>query len=130
MDFAYHNEDIMLTKYLMMYAIYMFSRYLRRLSIDIKFKTINEWTFDVFSVNEFTNGQCLRYVGFELMQRYNLTNKLHISITALHNFLEQMESGYSKYRNPYHNLVHAADVLQTTYQIIYNSGLMVEVNGV
>jgi calcium/calmodulin-dependent 3',5'-cyclic nucleotide phosphodiesterase len=41
-----------------------------------------------------------------------------------------MESGYSKYRNPYHNLVHAADVLQTTYQIIYTSGLMVEVNGV
>ncbi len=53
-----------------------------------------------------------------------------ISITALQNFLEQMESGYSKYRNPYHNLIHAADVLQTTYQIIYNSGLMVEVNGV
>jgi len=41
-----------------------------------------------------------------------------------------MESGYSKYRNPYHNLIHAADVLQTTYQIIYSSGLMVEVNGV
>ena len=41
-----------------------------------------------------------------------------------------MESGYSKFRNPYHNLIHAADVLQTTYQIIYNSGLMVEVNGV
>ncbi|CAF3344779.1 unnamed protein product [Rotaria sp. Silwood1] len=88
--------------------------------------TINEWTFDVFSVNEFTNGQCLRYIGFELMQRYNLPNKLHISLTALQNFLEQMESGYSKYRNPYHNLIHAADVLQTTYQIIYNSGLMVE----
>ena len=48
----------------------------------------------------------------------------------MRNFLEQMESGYSKYRNPYHNLLHAADVLQTTYQIIYNSGLMVEVNGV
>ncbi|CAF0928461.1 unnamed protein product [Rotaria sordida] len=102
----------------------MVDRYLRRLSIDIKFKTINEWTFDVFSVNEFTNGQSLRYVGFELMQRYNLPNKLHISINALQNFLEQMESGYSKYRNPYHNLIHAADVLQTTYQIIYNSGLM------
>jgi calcium/calmodulin-dependent 3',5'-cyclic nucleotide phosphodiesterase len=58
------------------------------------------------------------------MQRYNLPNKLRISITALQNFLEQMESGYSKYRNPYHNLIHAADVLQTTYQIIYNSGLM------
>lgn len=39
-----------------------------------------------------------------------------------------MENGYSKYRNPYHNLIHAADVLQTTYQIIYTSGLMVQVN--
>ncbi|CAM4869958.1 unnamed protein product [Rotaria socialis] len=92
--------------------------------LDTMQQTINEWTFDVFSVNEFTNGQCLRYVGFELMQRYNLPNKLHISINALQNFLEQMESGYSKHRNPYHNLIHAADVLQTTYQIIYNSGLM------
>lgn len=58
------------------------------------------------------------------MQRYNLPNKLRISITALQNFLEQMEMGYSKYRNPYHNLIHAADVLQTTYQIIYSCGLM------
>jgi len=58
------------------------------------------------------------------MQRYNLPNKLRVSITALQNFLEQMENGYSKYRNPYHNLIHAADVLQTTYQIIYTSGLM------
>ncbi|CAF0924105.1 unnamed protein product [Rotaria sordida] len=100
------------------------SRIVKKWTLRIKLKTINEWTFDVFSVNEFTNGQCLRYVGFELMQRYNLPNKLHISITTLQNFLEQMESGYSRYRNPYHNLVHAADVLQTTYQIIYNSGLM------
>ncbi|CAF3698588.1 unnamed protein product [Rotaria sp. Silwood1] len=97
-----------------------------RAGIMVDRYTINEWTFDVFSVNEFTNGQSLRYVGFELMQRYNLPNKLHISINALQNFLEQMESGYSKHRNPYHNLIHAADVLQTTYQIIYNSGLMVE----
>lgn len=41
---------------------------------------MNEWTFDVFSVNEFTNGQSLRYVGFELMQRYNLPNKLNVRI--------------------------------------------------
>lgn len=55
---------------------------------------------------------------------------LQIPITALQNFLEQMESGYSKYHNPYHNLIHAADVLQTIYQIVYNSGLMVEVDTV
>ncbi|CAF1335156.1 unnamed protein product [Adineta ricciae] len=105
----------------------MVDRLFRRntLAISAVFhQTINEWTFDVFSVNEFTNGQCLRYIGFELMQRYNLPNKLRIPVTALQNFLEQMESGYSKYHNPYHNLIHAADVLQTIYQIVYNSGLM------
>ena len=43
----------------------------------------------------------------------------------MQNFLEGMEVGYSKYKNPYHNAVHAADVLQTTFHILSNSGLMV-----
>lgn len=43
----------------------------------------------------------------------------------MQNFLEAVEAGYSKYKNPYHNLVHAADVLQTTYNIINSAGLMV-----
>ena len=36
-----------------------------------------------------------------------------------------MEQGYSKHGNPYHNLVHAADVTQTTHAIITDSGLNV-----
>ena len=43
----------------------------------------------------------------------------------MQNFLEAVEAGYSKYKNPYHNLVHAADVLQTLYNILNNAGLMV-----
>ena len=43
----------------------------------------------------------------------------------MENFLEAIETGYSKYKNPYHNLVHAADVLQTLYNILNNAGLMV-----
>ena len=43
----------------------------------------------------------------------------------MQNFLEGMETGYGKYKNPYHNSVHAADVLQTTFHILSNSGLMV-----
>ena len=43
----------------------------------------------------------------------------------MENFLEAIEAGYSKYKNPYHNLVHAADVLQTLYNILNNAGLMV-----
>ena len=43
----------------------------------------------------------------------------------LDNFLMALQSGYSKYSNPYHNLIHAADVAQTTYALLQNSGLMV-----
>lgn len=42
----------------------------------------------------------------------------------MQNFLEAVEAGYSKYNNPYHNLVHATDVLQTTYNILNSTGLM------
>jgi len=40
-----------------------------------------------------------------------------------------MEQGYSKHGNPYHNLVHAADVTQTTHAIITDSGLNVSCSG-
>lgn len=43
----------------------------------------------------------------------------------MQNFLEAVEAGYSKHKNPYHNLVHATDVLQTTYNILNSAGLMV-----
>jgi hypothetical protein len=46
----------------------------------------------------------------------------------MQNFLEAMEIGYSKHKNPYHNLVHSADVLQTTYHMLNNAGLMVKTN--
>ena len=45
----------------------------------------------------------------------------------MQNFLEAVEAGYSKYQNPYHNLVHAADVLQTMYNILNSAGLLVKI---
>jgi len=37
----------------------------------------------------------------------------------------RLQRGYSKYSNPYHNLVHAADVAQTIHYLITRSGLSV-----
>ena len=48
-----------------------------------------------------------------------------INSLCLENFLTMMEQGYSKHGNPYHNLIHAADVTQTTHAIITDSGLNV-----
>ena len=48
-----------------------------------------------------------------------------INTQTLENFLGKIEQGYSKYGNPYHNLIHAADVTQTTHHILSQSGLVV-----
>ena len=50
---------------------------------------------------------------------------VQINTQTLDNFLVQMETGYSKYSNPYHNMIHAADVTQTTHHVITRSGLSV-----
>ena len=49
---------------------------------------------------------------------------VQINTQTLEAFLLRLEQGYSKYKNPYHNLMHAADVTQTTHHIIRQSGLV------
>ena len=42
-------------------------------------QNIDEWSFDVFNVNEVSEGHALKYVAYELMQRYDLINKFKVS---------------------------------------------------
>lgn len=39
--------------------------------------------------------------------------------------LDALEAGYGKYRNPYHNQVHAADVTQTVHCFLLRTGMLV-----
>lgn len=50
---------------------------------------------------------------------------LQINHQSLDNFLSKLELGYSKFGNPYHNLLHGADVAQTAATVCSQSGLMV-----
>lgn len=45
--------------------------------------------------------------------------------TTLENFLSKIEEGYCKFRNPYHNNLHATDVAQTVHYMLCQTGLMV-----
>lgn len=45
--------------------------------------------------------------------------------TTLENFLTKVEEGYCKFRNPYHNNLHATDVAQTVHYMLCQTGLMV-----
>jgi calcium/calmodulin-dependent 3',5'-cyclic nucleotide phosphodiesterase len=46
-------------------------------------QSIDEWTFDVFALNEASNGQALRYVANEVLTRYDLLTKYKVVVSRL-----------------------------------------------
>ncbi|XP_071101188.1 dual specificity calcium/calmodulin-dependent 3',5'-cyclic nucleotide phosphodiesterase 1A-like isoform X5 [Haliotis cracherodii] len=89
----------------------------------IQLKHLDDWSFNVFAVNDASDGHALKFVGFTLLQKYDLITKFKINTQVLESFLFALESGYSKYRNPYHNLLHGADVAQTVHYVLSQSKL-------
>ncbi|XP_054642004.1 dual specificity calcium/calmodulin-dependent 3',5'-cyclic nucleotide phosphodiesterase 1C isoform X2 [Dunckerocampus dactyliophorus] len=87
-------------------------------------KDVDQWSFDVFSLHEATGDHALKFLVYELLTRYDLITRFRIPVPALVQFVEALENGYSKHKNPYHNLVHAADVTQTAHFLMLHTGLM------
>ncbi|XP_061932059.1 dual specificity calcium/calmodulin-dependent 3',5'-cyclic nucleotide phosphodiesterase 1 isoform X7 [Apis cerana] len=87
-------------------------------------KTLDDWSFDVFSLNEAAMGAPVKYLGYDLLNRYGMIHKFKVPATVLECFLGRVEEGYCRHRNPYHNNLHAADVAQTMHYILCQTGLM------
>ncbi|KAM4025732.1 dual specificity calcium/calmodulin-dependent 3',5'-cyclic nucleotide phosphodiesterase 1A isoform 1-T1 [Anomaloglossus baeobatrachus] len=87
-------------------------------------KEVDQWSFNVFSLNEASGEHALKFMVYELFTRYDLINRFKIPVACLVSFVEALEVGYSKYKNPYHNLIHAADVTQTVHYIMLHTGIM------
>ncbi|KAK2108731.1 Dual specificity calcium/calmodulin-dependent 3',5'-cyclic nucleotide phosphodiesterase 1A [Saguinus oedipus] len=87
---------------------------------------VDKWSFDVFALNEASGEHSLKFMIYELFTRYDLINRFKIPVSCLITFAEALEVGYSKYKNPYHNLIHAADVTQTVHYIMLHTGLLPE----
>uniref|UniRef100_A0A669EEL2 Phosphodiesterase n=1 Tax=Oreochromis niloticus TaxID=8128 RepID=A0A669EEL2_ORENI len=85
---------------------------------------VDQWSFDVFAFHEATGEHALKFLVYDLLTRYDLINRFRIPVQALVQFVEALENGYSKHRNPYHNLIHAADVTQTAHFLMLHTGLM------
>ncbi|XP_065886892.1 dual specificity calcium/calmodulin-dependent 3',5'-cyclic nucleotide phosphodiesterase 1A-like [Dysidea avara] len=85
---------------------------------------ISNWNCDMFQVEKLTNNQPLRYTTYELFQKCDLPKRHEVMINVLDNFLIAVENGYKRYKNPYHNSTHAADVVQTVYCLVKRTGIM------
>lgn len=82
---------------------------------------IDDWHFDAFELDEVTGGRPLSTLAFALFTRYQLIAKYQINEVKLARFLCRLEDNYSE--NPYHNRIHAADVLRTLHVINTRGGV-------
>ncbi|XP_060920553.1 dual specificity calcium/calmodulin-dependent 3',5'-cyclic nucleotide phosphodiesterase 1C-like isoform X1 [Labrus mixtus] len=87
-------------------------------------KDVDMWSFDVFALNVASGDHALKFVFYELLTRYDLINRFKVPISALISFADSLEVGYSKHKNPYHNLMHAADVTQTIHYLLLKTGMV------
>ncbi|KAG8224612.1 hypothetical protein J437_LFUL005780 [Ladona fulva] len=85
---------------------------------------MDEWSFDVFALSEAANSQPVKYLGYDLLNRYGMIHKFKVPPSTLEAFLNKIEEGYCRYGNPYHNNIHAADVAQTVHYMLSQTGLM------
>ncbi|XP_041103177.1 calcium/calmodulin-dependent 3',5'-cyclic nucleotide phosphodiesterase 1C-like isoform X2 [Polyodon spathula] len=93
-------------------------------SVIAVLKNVDKWSFDVFALNDASGEHALKFIFYELLTRYDLINRFKIPISAVVSFVEALEVGYSKHKNPYHNLMHAADVTQTVHYLLLKTGMV------
>ncbi|CAL9689234.1 unnamed protein product [Knipowitschia caucasica] len=87
-------------------------------------KHVDKWSFDVFALNDSSGEHGLKFIFYELLTRYDLISRFKIPISAVVSFVEALEVGYTKHKNPYHNLMHAADVTQTVHYLLLKTGMV------
>eukprot|EP00090_Calanus_glacialis_P007040 TRINITY_DN15506_c0_g1_i6.p1 TRINITY_DN15506_c0_g1~~TRINITY_DN15506_c0_g1_i6.p1 ORF type:complete len:696 (-),score=189.23 TRINITY_DN15506_c0_g1_i6:354-2441(-) len=84
---------------------------------------VDNWNFDLFSFARAAKGSPLKFLGYHLLQHHGCLHKFKIPPPTLETLLGHLEVGYTRNGNPYHNNLHASDVLQTTHWFISQAGL-------
>ena len=101
-------------------------------------KKVDMWDFDVFQIQTQMSGDdgpsiafqphggALFFTLYALFFRHNCLPRFNIDEQLALNWISVVESGY--HCNPYHNSMHAADVLHITHYILSMGGLIKKCN--
>ncbi|CAG5097178.1 Oidioi.mRNA.OKI2018_I69.XSR.g14965.t2.cds [Oikopleura dioica] len=82
---------------------------------------IDNWGWNPFKAGELTNGHPLHYSMLELFRKYNINSRFGIKQTTLINFADAIEEEYQVSGAPYHNNIHATDVMVTVHQLLFQT---------
>ncbi|KAL3938873.1 MAG: hypothetical protein SGBAC_006296 [Bacillariaceae sp.] len=119
----------------------------RQVSEMLSKEALADWGFDVFKLDELTNGNALLFIGYGILSSpysqhamqqsvlgegapevdvskikgYKFLEELNISAITMVNFLRAIQKDYVN-ENPYHNSIHAADVTQSVHSLLQMGG--------
>lgn len=77
---------------------------------------VNCLTFDSFALDRHTDHRPLSVLALHLIKKEGLIEDLKLNVDKTAYYFNVIEAGYNE--TPYHNRIHAADVLQRFYAII------------
>ncbi|KAG7521907.1 cGMP-inhibited 3 3' [Solea senegalensis] len=90
--------------------------------LDPLMSQLNNWNFPIFTLMEKTNGKCgriLSQVSYRLFEDTGLFGIFKIPVKEFMNYFYTLENGYRDI--PYHNRVHATDVLHAVWYLTTQS---------
>merc|ERR1719483_267696 len=91
--------------------------------LNIYLEKSDDWNFDMFNFSKAAKGSPLKYLGYHVLQSHGCLHKYKIPPSLLETLLGHLENGYVRNNNPYHNNLHAGDVLQTANWFLKQTGL-------
>ncbi|KAF8764474.1 cGMP-inhibited 3' like protein [Argiope bruennichi] len=85
------------------------------LDSDPLLNRINEWDYPIFELKEQAKDLVLSQMCYKVFREVGLFDAFKIPVQEFLNYFHALESGYRE--KPYHNRMHAADVLQGVYYL-------------
>jgi len=82
---------------------------------DSALKRVSEWSFPIFQIAERHKFTALTRVTYAVFKESDLFRTFKLSYQKFFNFFHALEMGY--WEIPYHNRIHAADVLHGCYYL-------------
>jgi cAMP-specific phosphodiesterase 4 len=79
---------------------------------------LDSWnTFDIFEVDRNFNRKPLQAIATAVLHKRNLLQAFSLSGSKVQKCIEEVEANHRK-ENPYHNAIHAADVIQSAHVLL------------
>ena len=93
--------------------------YQREVEQNLINSSLLTWDFDIFEFSRKSKLDCLVSVGLYAFMKFDIVSKCRLQVSSVIKFLDGVRAGYND--NPYHNTLHAADVLQAVMVILDSS---------